>query len=350
LTNHPSPNDCQCSPGPSEVVLVRGPMIESRHQISAAVCDAGGRLVAWAGDPGLVTYMRSSAKPLQALALIETGAAAAFGLTPDEIAVTCASHSGEDVHVAAARSVLHKAAVPETALHCGVHPPIERDSARRLLEAGQRPTEVHCNCSGKHSGMLAISSHQRWPLEGYWRIEHPLQQLLLRNVSAMAGIDPLQVIIGTDGCGVPVHGMPIRNMATAFARLADPAGLPQDRQASVRTVVGAMQAHPYLVAGRGRFCTELMEATRPRVVAKSGAEAVYCLGLPEHGLGLALKVLDGNGRAAAPAALAILRQLELLPQADFAALSAWTAPPVRNMLGDVVGELQPRITMCHSSE
>ena len=254
-------------------MLCRGPIVESRHRIAAAVCDAGGRVAAAVGDPGLVTYMRSAAKPLQALALIESGAARAFGLTSAEIAVTCASHSGEEIHVRTVRSVLAKAGVPEGALHCGVHPPIDRASAAALVAAGRAPTEVHCNCSGKHSGMLAVCAHRGWPLDGYWLPGQPLQQLLLGNVAAMAGLQPAEIVLGVDGCGVPVHGMPLTAMATAFARLAAPQALADGRAEAARTIVAAMQAHPYLVAGKGRFTTQLMEWTRPAIVAKSGAEA-----------------------------------------------------------------------------
>jgi L-asparaginase II len=329
----------------SEVVLARGPIVESRHQVSAAVCDAAGRLVAWSGDPGLVTYMRSSAKPLQALALIETGAADAFGLTPQEIAVTCASHSGEDVHTGAVRSILAKAGVAEGALCCGTHAPIDRESARRLVLAGAKPTEVYSNCSGKHAGMLAVCQRQGWPLAGYRELDHPLQQLLMANIAAMAGVHPASVAIGVDGCGVPVHGVSLAAMATAFARLASPGGLTEARQGAVRRIVAAMQGFPHMVAGRGRFTTELMQAARPRVVAKSGAEAVYTLGLTEHALGVALKVHDGNSRAAAPAAMSILAGLGALPSADLAALCAWSQPPVRNSLGDAVARLEPRISL-----
>ena len=327
------------------VNVTRGPLVESVHRLAIAVCDASGRLHASAGDPHLVTYLRSSAKPLQALALIETGAADAFGLTPDEIAVTCASHSGEPVHVKTVRSVLAKAGVAEGALHCGTHPPIDRVSARDLAAAGKQPTEVHCNCSGKHSGMLAVCSRMGWPTDGYWQIDHLLQQLILRNVAAMAGVAPASVSIGTDDCGVPVHGMPLAAMATAFARLASPAALAPDRAAAARRIVAAMQANPYLIAGRGRFTTELMERCRPAVVAKSGAEAVYCLGLPELGLGMALKILDGTSRATYPATVEVLAQLEAISAAQLASLATWHRPVVRNVLGETIGAMEPRFTL-----
>ena len=335
---------------PSRVELVRGSLTESVHVVAAAVCDAAGRLVASAGDDGLVTYMRSAAKPLQALALIESGAAAALALSPAEIAVTCASHSAEDVHVRTVRDILRKAGVREADLHCGVHPPINRQCALRLFEAKARPTEIHCNCSGKHAGMLAVCSHAGWPHEGYWRRDHPLQQLLLHNVAAMTGVAPEEVIIGVDGCGVPVHGMPLSAMATGLARLADPSPLKPARAAAARTIVAAMQAHPVLVAGTGRFTTELMANARPAVVAKSGAEAVYAVGLPGLGLGVVLKVLDGNARATAPATLAILEALQALDQAQLASLDAWRRPVVRNMLGDAVGHLEPHIELVRGGE
>lgn len=328
-----------------EVVVIRGPVEESRHGIAVAVADAAGRLVAGGGNPHLVTYLRSSAKPLQALALVETGAVDAFGIQPDEIAVACASHSGEDVHVAAVRSLLKRVGLSEAALNCGVHPPVERDAALRILRSGARPTEVHCNCSGKHAGMLTTCRQLGCDLEGYWRPEHPLQQLLLANVAAMAELPAAEIAIGVDGCGVPVHGMPLVNMATAFARLADPSGLEEVRQAAARTVVRAMQAHPYLVAGKGRFDTALMETARPRVAAKSGAEALFCVALPELGLGVALKVIDGGSRAVAPATMAVLDQLNAVTGDDLEELRDWRRPSVQNVLGQVVGHLEARIVM-----
>jgi L-asparaginase II len=323
------------------VKVTRGDLVESTHRIAVAVCDASGELRAWAGDAHLVTFMRSSAKPLQALALIESGAAEAFGLTQEEIAVTCASHSGEEVHVRAARGVLAKAGVPEAALHCGVHAPIDRVSARALAVAGQSPTEVHCNCSGKHSGMLAVCSRMGWSIDDYWRIDHPLQQLILCNVASMCGVDPASIVIGIDGCGVPVHGMPLTAMATGFARLATGQGVSPQRAVATKTIVRAMQDNPYLVAGRERFTTQLMEHGRPQVVAKSGAEAVFCLGLPELGLGMALKVLDGGSRATYPATMEVLAQLGALHPAQLERLANWHHPAVRNVLGDVIGSIAP---------
>lgn len=329
----------------AEVVVIRGPVEESRHSIAVAVADAAGRLVAGCGNPHLVTYLRSSAKPLQALALVETGAVEAFGIQPAEIAVACASHSGEDVHVAAVRSLLRRAGLSEAALNCGVHPPVERESALRILRSGAGPTEVHCNCSGKHAGMLTTCRQLGWDLEGYWRPDHPLQQLLLANVAAMAGLPVGEIAIGVDGCGVPVHGMPLVNMATAFARLADSSGLEEVRQCAAKTVVQAMQAHPYLVAGKGRFDTALMEVARPRVAAKSGAEALFCVALPELGLGLALKVMDGGSRAVAPATMAVLDQLGAVTGEDLEELRNWRRPPVQNVLGQAVGHLEARIAL-----
>lgn len=327
------------------VKVTRGDLVESTHRVAVAVCDAAGELRAWAGDAHLVTFMRSSAKPLQALALIESGAAEAFGLTQEEIAVTCASHSGEEVHVRAARGVLAKAGVSEAALHCGVHAPIDRVSARALAAAGQAPTEVHCNCSGKHSGMLAVCSRMGWSTDDYWRIEHPLQQLILSNVASMCGVDPASIVIGIDGCGVPVHGMPLTAMATGFARLATGQAVSPQRAAATKTIVRAMQDNPYLVAGRERFTTQLMEHGRPQVVAKSGAEAVFCLGLPELGLGMALKVLDGGSRATYPATMEVLAQLGALQPAQLERLAGWHHPAVRNVLGDVIGSIAPSLVL-----
>ena len=316
------------------VAVRRGGLVESVHRGRLAVCDARGERLGSLGDPEGYVYVRSSAKPFQALPLVLSGAADAFGLVDEEISVASASHNAEPHHVAAARSILRKANVSEDDLQNGAHPPLHAPSAARLVRSGESPRAIHGNCSGKHAGMLAVCVHAGWDPAGYRDPEGPLQELVRDTVAKVCGVAPEDIRLAGDGCGVPVFAMPLENLALGFARLA--AGghedFPNDLNAAMRRVRDAMRDHPYMVAGTGRFDTTLMEATD--LVAKSGAEGVFACGSPA-GWGLALKVSDGAGRAVAPAALAALarRGVEVPPEtARF---------PVNDLHGEIVGEIEP---------
>lgn len=323
------------------VEVTRGPVVESIHRGDIAVVNPEGELLYYLGDPNKVTYMRSSAKPIQALAVVESGAAEHFGFTAAELAVTCASHNAEQVHVNTVLSILGKIGLEESALKCGTHLPIHLESRRELIRLGRESTAVHSNCSGKHAGMLAVCVHNGWPIEEYFRPEHPVQQLSLHNMAELSDFPVDEIFIGVDGCGVVVWGVPIRSMALAFARLADPSRLPPRRQAAVRRIVEAVQQHPEMIAGTGRFCSVLVETMRPRIVGKSGAEGVYCLGQLEGRIGMALKVEDGNSRAAYPSTVAVLDQLKLIREAELETLEAYYHPQNLNVRGAVIGEIRP---------
>lgn len=322
------------------VDVYRGSIVECEHWGDIAVVDTGGKLVAWAGDPGHVTYMRSSAKPIQALALVESGAYDELKLTPRELAIACASHSGQPEHVDAVRSLLAKAGVEETALQCGIHPPGHQPSAIALYAAGQEPTAVHNNCSGKHAGMLALAKFLGYDLDTYLNPDHPLQERLLQVVSSLSGEPQEGITRGTDGCGVPVFGLRLRGMATAFARLADPSALSPLRRESLQKIAAAMQAHPLLIGGSGRFDTRLLEAGGNRLVLKGGAEAVHCLGHVQRGFGLAVKIRDGRSRAIPPVVLRVLDQLGALEDDLREALADDIRPLNTNHRGEDIGQLQ----------
>ena len=316
------------------VAVRRGGLVESVHRGRLVVCDARGERLGSLGDPEGYVYARSSAKPFQALPLVLSGAADAFGLVDEEISVASASHNAEPRHVAAARSILRKANVSEDDLQNGAHPPMHAPSAARLVRSGESPRAIHGNCSGKHAGMLAVCVHAGWNPAGYRDPGGPLQKLVRDTVAKVCGAAPEDIRLAGDGCGVPVFAMPLENLALGFARLA--AGghedFPNDLNAAMRRVRDAMRDHPYMVAGTGRFDTTLMEATD--LVAKSGAEGVFACGSPA-GWGLALKVSDGAGRAVAPAALDALarRGVEVPPEmARF---------PVNDLRGETVGEIEP---------
>ncbi len=321
------------------VEVRRGSYVESVHRGNVAVVDTLGNVVAAVGDPDYYTFMRSSAKPIQALGIVESGAYEAFGFTKKELAVMCASHGGESFHVETVYGILAKLGLDESSLRCGTHLPYHVPTAEAMTREGRRPTAVHCNCSGKHSGMLAIARRMGWPLEGYWKEDHPVQKLNKQNVAEVSGYRASRIGVAVDGCGVPVFALPLRHMAQAFARLANPVGsdfsFAPERAEAAELIVRSMRAHPEMVAGTGRLCTALMRSAP--VVAKSGAEGVYCIGLPGKGLGVALKIDDGNSRASNPAAVRVLEALGVLTPKALEELELFRRPVNRNNRGDVVG-------------
>jgi L-asparaginase II len=310
--------------------LRRGAVVESYHRGRIAVCSPAGEVLDSVGDPEGYVYARSSAKPFQALPLILTGTARDLGLTGEELAVACASHNAEDAHLDAARSILEKAGLPESVLQSGAHPPMYAPAAAELARKGEEPRPIHGNCSGKHAGMLAVCAHEGWETATYRDPDHPLQRMILGLVCEVCGLAPDEVLLGGDGCGVPAFAMPLKNLATGFARVATGESLEKDLADAARTVRDAMRAHPFLVAGTGRLDTDLMRATN--LVTKMGAEGVFGVGSPD-GWGMALKVSDGAGRAVRPAVLGALTRRGV----DAAAVGV---PPVRDLHGAVVGEFE----------
>ncbi len=311
------------------VRAIRSGVVEAVHHGSVAVVDAGGDVVAWAGDPSLQTFARSSMKPLQAAvsaSLVEDD------LTDAEIAVICASHNGEPVHIEQVGRILARAGLGFDALQTPSMLPWDQASA---IEAG-RPDPRYSDCSGKHAGMLLACVRLGWETTTYREAEHPLQRRVLEAVLSATGLQ--SVAVGVDGCGVPVHGMPLAAMATIYARLTRPETL-GDLGRSAGRAIEAMLAQPYLVAGRNRACTDLMEAAEGLAV-KAGAEGLICAAMAGSRLGVAVKVEDGSARAAPPALVAALRALGVLPDPVPAALARWAAPPV---LGGAraVGALEP---------
>jgi L-asparaginase II len=325
---------------PVLVVATRGATVESRHRGAAAVVDARGRILhAW-GNVEQSVYPRSAIKPLQALAVIETGAADAFKLSDAELALTCASHSGEPKHVEAVTAWLERIGLGIGDLECGAHAPYYGPASEALIRAGSPPTPAHNNCSGKHSGMLSATHHKGEPTKGYIKPDHPAQQRWMKTVGEMCGVDLSRAPMGTDGCSIPTVAIPIRAMAHGMARLASQTGLHAERAAASRRVCAALAARPDMVAGTGRFGTVVMEGTGGRILLKGGAEGVYCGAIPTLGLGLALKIDDGAGRAAEAAAAAILRHIGALDAASWASLAQACQPTLTNWNGIEVGEVR----------
>lgn len=283
--------------------LWRGTIIESVHRGRAVFCDPAGVILEAIGDPEGYVYVRSSAKPFQALPLILSGAAEALGLNNEEVAVVCASHSGEDVHLAAVRSVLVKAGLTEEDLQSGFHPPFYAPAAARLSRGGEKPRPIHGNCSGKHAGMLALCVYKGWSLKDYRNPSHPLQRAILSTVADTCGLGPDELLLGGDGCGVPAFAMPLKNLATGFVRLATGERLTDALSEACRKIRGAMLENPHMVAGTGRFDTQLMQESP--LLAKGGAEGVFACGGSE-GWGMAVKISDGAGRVVKPVVLSLL--------------------------------------------
>jgi L-asparaginase II len=326
----------------SVVEVVRGVVVESRHRVHVAVVDASGARRASSGDPELVTFVRSAAKPFQAIPLVEDGAVDRFGLSTEELALCCGSHAGEPVHVGAAESVLRKIGLDADSLACGPHPPFHSGTRRDLAERGLEPGRLHNNCSGKHAGMMALARVHGWDPRGYERLDHPVQERILGELTRWVGLPAEAIALGVDGCGVVCFAMPLDRLALGYARLA--AAARQGEGAGAR-VVAAMTAHPEMVAGRGRLCTDLMRQTEGRIFAKVGAEGVYCLGVPGAELGVAIKVEDGSSRAVAPAVLGVLRKLDLISEDDFGALLAHGIPEITNSRGEMTGQLRAQIEL-----
>jgi L-asparaginase II len=336
-------------PRPAALVEVRrGPIVESRHRGHIAAVDGEGRLVASLGEPDTVTYLRSSAKPFQAVPLVTSGAADRFRMNEAELAVACGSHSGEDLHAAAVAHLLEKIGLDESFLKCGVHDPFDRATAERLRARGESPGVLRNNCSGKHAGMLALARHLGSPPEAYDDPAGPVQQAILRVVSQFSGLPAGEIALGTDGCGVPVFGVPVRSMALMYARLvAPPANFDQATRAACARLVAAMTAHPELVGGTvERFDTEVMRAVQGLAVSKIGAEGVYTAGVRPcerwpKGLGLAFKIEDGEDRRArSTIAIESLRQLGVLDGDAQKSLSPYASFPVLNHRGEIVGQIR----------
>ena len=316
--------------------VTRGPMVESRHRAAVAVVDGEGRVVLSAGNIERPVYARSAIKPLQAIPLVESGAAEAFGLGDREIALACASHLGEVLHVEAARAWLARIGCSVADLECGAHAPYNAAAAWALAASGAEPDASHNNCSGKHTGFLTLARHLGVPTTGYIRYEHPVQQRVLGVLESMTGLDLGAAPRGTDGCGIPTIAVPLGNLALAMARLAHPHDQPKARQTACARIRAAMTAEPFMIRGTDGYCSRVIEATGGRALVKIGAEGVYCGALPELGLGLALKVDDGAARAA----IAILGRLLLRLEVIAPDASGLLSHPLINWAGRQVGEVR----------
>ena len=310
----------------------RGNVPEARIRGHVAVVDAEGQVNASAGDPQATTPLRSCVKPLQALPFVRL-AADHLGAAEAEIAIACASHQGEDEHVATVRGLLAKAGVPESALGCGPQLPSDEATARRLLASGGTPLPIHNNCSGKHAAMLATCAVMGWPLDGYLDPSHPCQQAITAAMSEAFDLDLASGPSGIDGCGLTTYGTPLAAIARAFAAASS--------DAAFQRCADAMAAHPHLVAGTGRFDTALLGAVGARLTAKIGGAAVWAAVVRPGGPGVAIKLESGSFDAVPVVATAVLQRLGILNADLPVALQPFARLPLRNWAGTTVGQTAP---------
>ena len=326
--------------------VIRGDTVESVHSGHVAIVDGDGKSIFEAGDPRTVTFFRSASKPFQFIPVITSGAADAFGFGEDEIALGCASHSGEPVHVEIARRMLAKAGFTEADLRCGTHLPFNEQESERMLRAGEQPTQLHNNCSGKHAGMLALAKHIDADPLSYESVANPVQRRALRCVADFTELAPEKIKLGVDGCAVPNFAVPVAAMARSFANLVRPVRLHNLVQAASQRVVASMTRFPELIGGTGRLDTMLMRAADGRIVSKVGADGVWCCGVLlsgryPNGLGITLKVADGDDHRGRPViAVSILKQLGLISSEALPELSPM---PIKNRRGETIGRIESEL-------
>ena len=326
---------------PILVEVTRGPVVESRHRGVIAIIDSGGRTIAALGSVDEPIFPRSAVKPIQALPLVESGAADAFGLGDAELALACASHGGEPRHVEGVAAMLAKVGLDESALECGPQWPASEEARHALIRSGGRPTALHNNCSGKHAGFIATARHRGWDHRGYVAPGHPVQELVRNALSELTDTPLDGAVRGIDGCSIPAYAIRPDRLARAFARMASGEGLPADRAQAAARLVAACQAEPFLLAGRGRFCTEAMTLFGRRLIVKTGGEGVFCAGFPGLGIGVALKCDDGATRAAEAMMAAVIVALLRPDRAELQQVQRRLNPPVLSRRGAQVGELRP---------
>lgn len=323
------------------IEVLRNNTVESRHFGAAVVCDYKGNVLESWGDIKRLIFPRSALKPFLAIDLVESGASDHFSLSDAELTIACASHQGEAIHQELVSAWLKRLGLTQDHLACGAELPDDIESARKLLVAGQRGCRVYHNCSGKHAGFLTTALHLGMPLEGFHLVDHPLQQLSLDTLSDLAGINLRQHPMGVDGCGFPATTMPLVNLGQAVARFANPVELSDDRAKAIYRLQYAITREPLYAAGHGTVVSELNRVTKGAILAKTGAEGVLTAALPERGMGIALKIMDGSARARSAALLAILDYLGVLSDTEKSQLQAHITPQIKNSRGRVVGEIRP---------
>ncbi|DAB34184.1 MAG TPA: L-asparaginase [Sulfurospirillum sp. UBA12182] len=320
--------------------VYRGSIVDLTHIGHVAVTDTKGNILHSVGNPKRVTYIRSSAKPIQALVALESGAVDAYGLTQKELAIFCASHNGELEHTNTIEGILKKAGLGVEFLQCGTHPSLNPNVAKELEAEGVVLNNANNNCSGKHSGMLLGTKYLGEDLQTYLNINHPVQQRILNAISEICEYPKEEIVIGTDGCGVPVHALPLFKYAQGIAKLSKPEVFDELRAKNVTRVIDAMVTYPYMVAGRDRVCTDLMEVCKGRIFAKLGADGYYAMGIRNEGIGITCKIEDGKIPIVEALAVHVLYKLGFISKTEFNALERYHKIEVKNHRGEIVGRTE----------
>jgi len=326
---------------PVLVEVLRGARVESTHRGALCVVDADGATALALGDVEQPVFPRSAVKALQALPLVESGAAERYGLGDEELAIACGSHGGEPAHVAVVERMLARAGLDAAALECGAHRPSHHPSADALVRAGRAPSALHNNCSGKHAGFLCVARQLGVDHRGYVSAAHAVQRSVKATIEQFAGVTLAQDTCGIDGCSVPTWAVPLAKLAHAFALFGTGQGLSPASVKAATRLRTACALQPFCVAGAGRFATLAMELLRERAFIKGGAEGVFCCALPDQGLGIALKCDDGAGRAAEAVMAALMIRLMRLNSGEHAMLDRFAFPVLNNWNGIEVGRLRP---------
>lgn len=325
---------------PVLVEVYRGDVIESRHRGAISVFDADGKVVMQHGDVELPVFPRSAVKAIQALPLVESGAADAYGFGDRELSLACASHSGEPEHAALAAEILARAGLDATALECGAHWPTRQEAMLELARSGATPNPLHNNCSGKHSGFLCTCTHLGFDARGYVEADHAEQKLVCEAMESVTGAPHTADLRGRDGCSIPTYAIPLKDMARGFARMATGQGLGPERARAARRILAACMAEPFYMSGTGRNDLAILTEGRGRVFVKTGAEGVYCGAIPELGLGIALKCDDGTGRASEVGVAAVLAMLTAKDGELSGSMRALASRELTNWRGFCVGRVQ----------
>jgi L-asparaginase II len=326
--------------GPVLVEVMRGGIVESTHRGAAAVVDLHGRPLVAIGDIESAIFPRSAVKALQALPLVESGAAEHYRLSQAELALACSSHGGEPRHVASASAMLTKTGRDKACLECGSHWPLNERAARALAAAGLEPTALNNNCSGKHAGFICVACANNDDPKNYIRPDHPVQRRVKEVLENAAGVKLGDSARATDGCSIPTYALPLRNLALAFAKFGTGIGLSAERAAAAKQLREAVTAEPFMVAGTDRFDTMIAEVLEGRAFTKIGAEGVCCAALPESGLGIAVKCYDGAGRAAEAIMAAFIQSFLSLSDVQNAFLTTYTDKAITNWNGIETGRLR----------
>lgn len=326
-------------------IQTRSGRTECIHYGYLCITDSNGKILYHIGKPDTRIYLRSSAKPFIAVAFTESGAMDRYGITEEELAVVCSSHSGQDFQRETVQSILHKLGLTESALLCGSAYPYNKEIVRQLVRENKDPTPLYNCCSGKHAGMLALCRYYGYPIEHYNEADHPVQKLIFKTMTELIGCASDDITLGMDGCTVPCYMITMHQHSFLYALLAAGRQAASKFSRSLGLIQSAMRNNPRMVIGDGEFCTELMLACSSKVIGKIGDQGVYCVSIPVKNLGICLKIVDGTEEAIYPVIISLLRQLGVLGNQEVEQLSAFSQPKIKDHLGRITGCIAPVVDM-----